>query len=121
MSDAFASFGSHKYLLLTTFRRSGEGVPTAVWFAEVGGTLGVFTGPRTGKVKRIRREGRVLIAPCGFRGRVKGEAQEAAGRLVTGEAAARIEAALASKYGWLFRMIARRRAEHAFIEITPKG
>jgi len=121
VSDAFASFEGHKYLLLTTFRRSGEGVPTAVWFAEVGGALGVFTGPRTGKVKRIRREGRVLIAPCSFRGRVKGEAEEGVGRLVTGEAAVRIEAALASKYGWLFRMIARRHAEHAFIEITPKG
>jgi hypothetical protein len=52
---------------------------------------------------------------------VKGEAEEAVGRLVTGEAAVRIEAALVSKYGWLFRMIARRHGEHAFIEITPRG
>lgn len=121
MSDAFASFEGHKYLLLTTFRRSGEGVPTAVWFAAGGGALGVFTGPQTGKVKRIRGEGRVRIAPCSFRGRVNGEEQEAAARLVTGEDAARIEAALAAKYGWLFRMIARRHAAPAFIEITPAG
>ncbi len=118
MSDAFASFEGHKYLLLTTFRRGGEGVPTAVWFAAGGGALGVFTGPQTGKVKRIRGEGRVRIAPCSFRGRVKGAEQGGAARLVTGEAAERIEAALKAKYGWLFRLITRRRPQPAFIEIA---
>ena len=121
MDDAFASFDGHQFLLLTTFRRSGEGVPTPVWFARVGGTLGVFTSAQAGKVKRLRREGRVRIAPCSFKGKPKGPEQEATARLVDGEAGARIEGALAAKYGWMFRLIARRRPQHAFIEIVPTG
>ena len=121
MSDAFASLDGHQFLRLTTFRRSGEAVPTPVWFAAVDGGLGVFTAAEAGKVRRIRREGRVLIAPCAFRGRLKGPEQEARARLVTGEAAERIHAALKAKYGWMFRMITRRRPQHAFIEIVPAG
>jgi PPOX class probable F420-dependent enzyme len=121
VSSLFPSFDGHQFLRLTTFRRSGEGVPTPVWFAAVDGGLGVFTSAGSGKVKRLRREGRVLIAPCSFRGRPKGGEQEAAARLVTGQDGERIQAALVAKYGWLFRMIARRRSDHAFIEIAPAG
>jgi len=121
VDDAFASFDGHQFLLLTTFRRSGEGVPTPVWFARVGDTLGVFTSAHTGKVKRLRRDGRVRIAPCSFKGKPKGPEQEAAARLVDGEAGARIEGALTAKYRWMFRLIARRRPQHAFIEIVPAG
>jgi PPOX class probable F420-dependent enzyme len=85
VDDAFASFDGHQFLLLTTFRRSGEGVPTPVWFARVGDTLGVFTSAQTGKVKRLRRDGRVRIAPCSFMGKPKGPEQGAAARLVDGD------------------------------------
>ena len=88
---------------------------------RLGGALGVFTSAQAGKVKRIRREGRVRIAPCSFKGRPKGPEQGAAARLVDGEAGARIEGALAAKYGWLFRLITRRRPQPAFIEIVPAG
>jgi hypothetical protein len=121
VSNLFPSFHGHQFLRLTTFRRNGEGVPTPVWFAAVDGGLGVFTSAGSGKVKRLRREGRVLIAPCSFRGHPKGGEQEAVARLVTGQDAERIQAALAAKYGWLFRMIARRRPDHAFLEIAPAG
>ncbi len=122
MTDAFPSFDGHQFLRLTTFRRSGEAVPTPVWFAAVDGGLGVFTSADAGKVKRIRR----LWAGCGSSPAASGAGPRARSRkrrarLVTGEAGARIEAALAAKYGWQFRMIARRRAEHAFIEIVPAG
>jgi hypothetical protein len=119
MSHPFASFEGRQFLRLTTFRRSGEGVPTPVWFASLERSLGVFTAAGTGKVKRLRREGRVLIAPCTFRGRLKGPEQEARARLADGDGATRIHAALDAKYGWMFRMIARRRPDHAYIEIVP--
>jgi PPOX class probable F420-dependent enzyme len=119
VSDPFPAFARRQFLRLTTFRRSGEGVPTPVWFAELDGGLGVFTAAQAGKVKRIRRDGRVRIAPCTFKGRPKGEEQEAVAHLVAGEAAERIHEALEAKYGWMFRMVTRRRPEHAYIEITP--
>jgi PPOX class probable F420-dependent enzyme len=66
-----------RYLNLESYRRSGEGVRTPVWFAaapaESGGPrLYVYSTADSGKVKRIRREGVVKIAPCDARGRVTG-------------------------------------------------
>jgi hypothetical protein len=119
VTDPFPAYAAQQFLRLTTFRRSGEGVPTPVWFAAVDGGLGVFTAAQAGKVKRIRRDGRVLIVPCTYKGRPKGEEHEARARLVTGEEAEHILAALQAKYGWMFRMIARRRGDHAFIHIVP--
>jgi len=62
---------------LTTFRGDGTTVRTPVWFSEVGGKLYAFTGQNTGKVTRIRNDGRALVGPCDIRGRSLGA--EAAG------------------------------------------
>ena len=121
MGAPFPAFDGHQFLRLTTFRKTGVGVPTPVWFVALDGGLGVFTAADSGKVKRIRNEARVRIAPCNFRGTPKGPEQEAAARLVAGEAAERIHAALAAKYGWMFRLAVRRRPDHAYLEIVPAG
>ncbi len=60
---AFTTLRGHQYLNLTTYRKSGEPVRTPVWFAQEGDTLYLFTNGETGKVKRIRNSGRVLVAP----------------------------------------------------------
>ena len=60
------------YLLLTTFRKSGEGVPTAIWIAALpDGSCGFTTEANSGKVKRIRNNPAVTLQPCDVRGRVK--------------------------------------------------
>jgi len=51
--------------------------------------LYVYTIGVSGKVKRIRNNPRVRIAPCDMRGRVLGEWVEARAEIVTGEEAAR--------------------------------
>jgi len=76
-SDAmgFAAFAGHKYLNLETFKKSGEGVKTPVWFAadpsasldSSDAKLYVYTIGVSGKVKRIRNNPRVKIAPCDMR------------------------------------------------------
>jgi PPOX class probable F420-dependent enzyme len=53
-----------KYLSLTSFRRDGTGVATPVWFVEAGGRLLVETDAGSYKVRRIRRDPQVTIAPC---------------------------------------------------------
>ncbi len=63
-----------KYISLTTYRRTGEGVATPVWFAQEADRLYIETGPKTGKVKRMRRTPRVTLAPCTFGGAVTGPA-----------------------------------------------
>jgi len=88
------------YRLMTTFRRTGEGVGTAVWFAVDADTMYVKTGSQSGKVKRIAANPRVTVAPCTLRGKPRGPATDAVARVVTDPAEeARAERALSGKYG----------------------
>ena len=65
-----------RYLSLESFRRSGAGVRTPIWFATAAGdgarTLYVYSTADSGKAKRIRRDGRVRIAACDMRGAISG-------------------------------------------------
>lgn len=61
-----------KYICLTTYRKSGIGVSTPVWFAERDGKLEVKTRIDSGKSKRIRNNPNVRVAPCTIRGKVIG-------------------------------------------------
>ena len=56
-----------KYLSITSFKRDGSGVATPVWFVQEDGRLLVETDANSGKVKRIRRNPQVLVAPCRHR------------------------------------------------------
>jgi PPOX class probable F420-dependent enzyme len=62
--------GQGRNVSLTTFRRDGRRVATALWFVVDDGELFVLTAPDSGKVKRIRGNGRVVIAPCDSAGRI---------------------------------------------------
>ena len=107
-SDAtgFAAFAGHKYLNLETFKKSGEGVKPPVWFVaepsvsldSSAAKLYVYTIGASGKVKRIRNNPRVRIAPCDMRGRVLGEWVDARAEIVTGEEAAHGMQLLNKKY-----------------------
>ena len=127
----FAAFAGHKYLNLETFKKSGEGVKTPVWFAadpsasldSSDAKLYVYTIGVSGKVKRIRNNPRVKIAPCDMRGRVLGEWVEARVTILTGEEAARGMRLLNKKYfPWkqmldFFAMFRRR--ERTVFAIRP--
>jgi hypothetical protein len=72
-----------KYISLETFRKNGVGVKTPVWFAVApDDTFYVYTEDNSGKVKRIRNNPRVRVAPCDIRGNVAGEFVEASARLL---------------------------------------
>src|SRR5215831_11628327 len=87
-------------IALTTFRKSGEGVMTPVWFALARGTIYVETHGDAGKLKRIRHTPRVTLAPCTYSGKVTGTVREGYAHILSepGERAA-ASAALAKKYG----------------------
>jgi PPOX class probable F420-dependent enzyme len=67
-------FADAKYVTLTTYRKSGVGVPTPLWFAYDGDAIVVWTPTGSGKVKRLRNRSDVTVAPCTFRGEPTGEA-----------------------------------------------
>lgn len=83
-------FTTARYLNLETFRRDGRGVRTPVWFApasvEAKPVLYVYTLAQSGKAKRIRRSGRVRIAPCDMRGHITGDWQEATAQIAGSDA-----------------------------------
>jgi uncharacterized protein len=99
-STGLAAFNKHKYLSLETYKKSGESVRTPVWFApdSAASKLYIYTIGDTGKVKRIRNNPRVRIAPCDMRGKVLGEWVDARAEIVTGEEAGRGMHLLNKKY-----------------------
>ena len=121
MENKLAQF-TGQFLNLETFRKSGVGVPTPVWFVEQDGILYVRTIDNSGKVKRIRNNGQVRVAPCDSRGSLKGEWVEAQAKMVEGETAAKANALLDKKYGFqkkMFDSMAKlRKNEHAMIQIN---
>jgi len=72
-----------KYISLTTFKQDGTPVATPVWVvSDDGRRLLVWTGPQTWKVKRLRRDPRVIVSASDLRGRTRGESYEGVGRLL---------------------------------------
>lgn len=110
MPDAIGQFAKAKYLTLETFRKSGVGVRTPVWFvqglAAGGGQLDetvfyVYSEANAGKVKRIRNNARIRVAPCSMRGHVRGAWVDGRARICSEEEAAHGQQLLRGKYGWL--------------------
>jgi PPOX class probable F420-dependent enzyme len=92
-----------KYISLKTFRKSGVGVATPVWFGEQGSKLYVMTRSDMGKTKRIRNNPQVRVAPSTIRGTVTGEEFAATARILPPEDHARARQAINRKY-WAARI-----------------
>ena len=118
------SLRGHTYAVVVTFRRNGDAVPSPVWFGlDDAGRVFVKTRRDAGKVKRLRNDARVLIAPSNARGRPTGPAIRGTGRLLPADEWPHAEATLAAAYG-----AGRRISERvlggpdelaAYVEITP--
>jgi PPOX class probable F420-dependent enzyme len=103
--SAITRLAAGKYLLVTTFRRDGRAVPTPVWVVRDGhDALGVWTKADSGKVKRIRNRGDVLLSVCDVRGGPSGEQLLGRAEILGPEGTERYRALLARKYGLLGRL-----------------
>jgi uncharacterized protein len=71
--DPISTLSPYRYINLETLKRNGEGVTTTVWFTIDGRKINVVTRNQTGKVKRLRNNPNVRLAPCGIRGHLKGQ------------------------------------------------
>lgn len=98
--EALAGLKEHRYLNLTTFRKSGTPVVTTVWFALEDGTVYVTTKRDSGKTKRIRANPRVQIAPSTARGVALGSSVDAVAEIVPAAEQERARRALHRVYGW---------------------
>src|SRR5438067_1675233 len=72
-AGSFDALRGHKYCLLVTYKRSGDPIPTPVWFGlGDDGRLYVRTETAAAKVKRISHDARVRVAPANVRGKPVG-------------------------------------------------
>jgi PPOX class probable F420-dependent enzyme len=98
-NPALSRFANEKYLNLETNRKDGTPVLTPVWFAEENGILYIYSLANAGKVKRLRNNPRVRVAPCDMRGKLKGDWVPGRARILTAREAAHGHMLLDKKYG----------------------
>ena len=87
-----------KYLSFTSFKRDGTPVSTPVWFVEDGARLLVQTDAASGKVKRIKRDPHITIAPCSARGKPRSEPVPAVAELLPDDELPQIVELIEEKY-----------------------
>jgi PPOX class probable F420-dependent enzyme len=87
-----------RYLSITTFRRDGTEVATPVWFVRDVDRLLVQTDASSGKVRRLRRDPRALIAICKAWGTVTGPKAEALVEILPDLERTRAERLIRRKY-----------------------
>jgi PPOX class probable F420-dependent enzyme len=92
---------------LTTFRRDGTPVETAVNLAVDGDHAYFRTWDSSGKAKRLRLDPRIRLAPCTFRGTPTGEPMAAEARPVAGRAADRARELIERKHPLLQGFLVR--------------
>ena len=66
-------FQKQSYLNIETFRKSGQGVKTPVWFVQDGDSFYIWTQTDSGKAKRIRNNCTVKVATSTGTGEPLGE------------------------------------------------
>jgi PPOX class probable F420-dependent enzyme len=106
-----------KYVSLKTFRKSGIGVATPVWFGEENGKLYVMTRGTMGKTKRIRNNPSVTVAPCTIRGKITGEEYAATARILPSQDTSQARRTINRKY-WAARIPLLWWRTDAYFEIT---
>jgi PPOX class probable F420-dependent enzyme len=104
MSD-FSRFRKEEFLSLETYRKNGQTIKSPMWFAQDNDALYLWTMADTSKVKRIRNNPNVNIAPCKRMGEVTGEWMTAHATIDDSPLmVAQVEAMLLKKVGLFFRI-----------------
>ncbi|HEY2640566.1 MAG TPA: PPOX class F420-dependent oxidoreductase [Streptosporangiaceae bacterium] len=97
-----------KYVLSTTYRKSGAPVASPTWIVPLdSGRVGFWTSSRSGKYKRLRNNPKITMQPSDARGRVKDGAApvEGTAELTTsGADFDAIQSKIRAKYGFMVQM-----------------
>jgi PPOX class probable F420-dependent enzyme len=113
----------HRYLNLSTFRKTGVPVVTTVWFAVAHDKIYVWTAKDSGKVKRIRNNPAVRFAPSTRLGRPHGPIAAGSARILSPAEEAKAQHMMDRRFGLLkrfFGLIWRLQGrEQVYLEITP--
>jgi PPOX class probable F420-dependent enzyme len=95
-----------RFLSVTSFKRDGTGVATPMWFVSDGNRLFALTDLQSPKVRRVRRNPRVLVAPCRPSGKLRGEPVPARAEVLTATAdLERVHNLLTERYKISYRLV----------------
>ena len=107
-SDPTAALGEQRFVSLTTYKRNGEGVAAPMWIGRDGADLFVWTPADSWKVKRVRNDPRVLLAPSGRFGKVRDDVLPVQGtaQVITDPATVdQLQGEIRRKYGLGYRLV----------------
>ena len=110
-----------KYCVLVSYRKNGQPMPSPLWFGVAGGKLYFQTSPDGFKVKRIRNNPEVRVAPCTSRGKPTGPPFTGKARVVVDNEVPAAERALKSNYGLGRRIytVFSGSVDSVYVEVTP--
>ncbi len=130
-NDPLGQFRSGKYLSIITYTKSGKEIATPVWFVATSDTVYIATPKITFKIRRLKKDPRVQIAPCSRDGKVLGSYVVGTAKIIPEGEQMAIFDQFRKKYGALFKIWSsdiknffrkktRKEKRLAFVEITPK-
>jgi PPOX class probable F420-dependent enzyme len=121
--EVLTELKGYRFLNLATFRKSGVPVVTTVLFALADEKIYVWTTKDSGKVKRIRNNPAVQIAPSTRLGKPLGPIAAATARILSVSEQAEAQRVTDRRFGWLkkfFALIWRMQGrEQVYLEIMP--
>lgn len=129
-NPALAPFVEQKTALLTTYRRDGTPVASPLSLVVDGDRAFFRTYDKAGKSKRLRKDGRVELAPCTTRGKsLLGPSLAAHARRVDGAQASYVARLLARKHPLLHGVVVplghrlgrSKTGATIYFELTPAG
>ena len=112
------AISGQRYISMATFRKNGTPVYTPLWFGEDSAHLYVMTNSKSGKVKRLRNNPEVRIAPSTIRGKITGPEFAARVRFLKPDEFPRARKTINAKY-WLARVPLLWSKTDTYLEITP--
>ncbi|ORV49262.1 pyridoxamine 5'-phosphate oxidase [Mycolicibacter engbaekii] len=125
----FSGFDAFRQIVLVTYKRSGEAMPSPINHGVDAGKIYVRTDASTGKVKRIRNNPNVVVVPSSLRGKPEGKPVAGIARILPESDHARAERAIAANWSPAMRIFERGLDKGsaaagipiAYIEIAPAG
>jgi uncharacterized protein len=95
-----------RYLSVTSFKRDGTAIATPLWFVSDGSRLFALTDLHSAKVRRMRRNPRVLVASCRVDGKLRSEPIPARVQVLTATPALeRVQQLLIERYKLSYRLV----------------
>jgi PPOX class probable F420-dependent enzyme len=107
-SDSTTTLSQQRFVSLTTFKRNGQGVPAPMWIGCDGAGLFIWTPADSWKVKRVRNDPRVLLAPSSRSGKVRDDVVpvDATAEVITDPATVkRLQGEIRRKYGLQYYLV----------------